>query len=60
MRLDNLIKVAVALTIAAAMTGHLPQITNEIRHAQVKLLQHSNASTWGSPDLLCTRRGTHK
>jgi hypothetical protein len=52
MGLDNVIKLAVTLVIAAALTGHLPEITMAIRRAQVQLLQHSQASKWGSPDLL--------
>jgi hypothetical protein len=60
MGLDNLIKMAVALTMAAALTGQLPRITNDIRHAQVRLVQQSKASSWGSPDLLYTHQGTHK
>lgn len=56
MGLDNVIKLALALTLAAAMTGQLPRITNQIRHAQVKLLEQSKASKWGSPDLLYSKR----
>jgi hypothetical protein len=52
MGLDNIIKIAVVLTIVAAMSGHLPLITSQVRHAQVALLQESKASQWGSPDLL--------
>jgi hypothetical protein len=55
--LDNVIKLALTLTLAAAMSGQLPRITNQIRHAQVKMLEKSKASTWGSPDLLHSRRG---
>jgi len=56
MGIDNVIKVAVSLTIAAACTGHLPQITRAVQLAQVKLLQQSQASHWGSPDLLYSYR----
>ena len=56
MGLDNVIKLGLALTIAATLTGQLPPITNEIRHAQVKLLQNSKASKWGSPDLLYSHK----
>ena len=52
MGLENVTKLAVALVMAAALTGQLPRLTNEIRHAQLKLLQDSKASKWGSPDLL--------
>ncbi|HEY8269776.1 MAG TPA: hypothetical protein VIG33_02730 [Pseudobdellovibrionaceae bacterium] len=57
MGLDNVIKLALTLTLAAAMTGQLPRITNQIRHAQVKLLEQSKASKWGSPDLLYSQIG---
>jgi hypothetical protein len=56
MGLDNIIKLAVTLVIAAALTGHLPEITMAIRRAQVQLLQESKASNWGSPDLHFSRR----
>lgn len=56
MGLDNVIKLALTLTLAAALTGQLPRITNKIRHAQVKLLEQSKASKWGSPELLYSRR----
>lgn len=52
MGIDPLIKIAVSLTVAAAMTGHLPAITQAVLLAQVKLLQESQASKWGSPDLI--------
>ncbi len=52
MGIGNIIKLAVALATAAALTGHLPEITMSIRRAQVQLLQESRASHWGSPDLL--------
>lgn len=55
MGLDNVIKIAVSLTIAAALTGHLPAITRAVQMAQVRLLQQSQASKWGSPDLLYSR-----
>jgi hypothetical protein len=45
--LDNIIRIATAMTIAAALTGQLPRITNEVRKAQVKLLRESKASAWG-------------
>ena len=52
MGLENVIKLAVAIVMAAALTGQLPRLTNEVRIAQIKLLQQSQASHWGSPDLL--------
>ena len=52
MGLDNVIKIAVGLTIAAALTGNLPKITRQVQIAQLKLLKSSQASHWGSPDYL--------
>ena len=60
MGLENVIKLAVALVFAAALTGQLPRLTNTVRHAQVKLLQESNASNWGSPDLLYSHKLTNQ
>ena len=56
MGIENIIKMAVALVMAAAITGHLPQATMAIRQAQAQLLQQSRASHWGSPDLLYGHR----
>lgn len=56
MGIDSLIKIAVSLTLAAAMTGHLPEITQAVQLAQVKLLEQSQASHWGSPDLIFSSR----
>jgi hypothetical protein len=56
MGLDNVINLALTLTLAAAMTGQLPRITNQIWRAQVKLLEQAKASQWGSPDLLYYQR----
>ncbi|MGZ3775617.1 MAG: hypothetical protein ACXVCY_17510 [Pseudobdellovibrionaceae bacterium] len=43
MGLDKVVKLALALTVAAVLTGQLPRVTNEIRKAQAKLLQESKA-----------------
>ncbi len=56
MGINNVIKLAVVLVMAAAATGHLPEITMAIRGAQIQLLQDSRASHWGSPDLLYSRK----
>lgn len=56
MGLDNLIKLAVSLTIAAALTGRLPELTRKVQIAQVKLLQQSKASAWGSPNIFPAKR----
>ncbi len=52
MGLDNVIKLAIALTIAAALTGRLPAIMRAVLRAQVQLLQESKASHWGTPELI--------
>jgi large-conductance mechanosensitive channel len=52
MGLENVIKLAVTIVMAAALTGQLPRLTNEIRLAQIKILRESQASRWGSPDVL--------
>jgi len=56
MGIENITKLAVGLLLAAALTGHLPEITMKVRRAQAQLLWESRASQWGSPDLL-GRRG---
>lgn len=55
MGIDNVIKLAFTLTLYAAITGQLPRVTNQVRHAQVKLLENSKASKWGSPVILLRR-----
>jgi hypothetical protein len=55
MGIDNIIKLAAALTVAAALTGQLPRITQQIRLAQFQLAQQSRASNWGSPDIFSAR-----
>jgi hypothetical protein len=55
MGLNNLIRLAVSLTIAAALTGHLPAITRAVQIAQIKLVHESRATKWGSPDLLYSK-----
>ena len=52
MGLDNVIKIAVSLTIAAALTGNLQKVTRQVQIAQLKLLKSSQASHWGSPNYL--------
>ena len=60
MGIDNVIKMAITLVIAAALTGHLSRATRAIQIAQVKLLQDSKASKWGSPDLLYSHKLTDR
>lgn len=52
MGIDNLVKIAIAVVMAAALTGQLPKLTMAVRHAQIQLLKESRASNWGSPDFL--------
>ena len=54
MGLDRLFKLALVLTLAAAATGHLPDMIRTIHVAQLRLLQQSKASRWGSPDLFAS------
>ena len=39
MGIDNIIKIAVSLTVAAALTGQLPRITHAVQIAELRLLQ---------------------
>jgi hypothetical protein len=47
MGIKSLIQMAVTLAILAASTGNLPLILNEVRKAQLVLLEESKASSWG-------------
>lgn len=49
MNLDNLIKWATGVVLAAAVAGHLGDLQLWIWKAQAKLLYESRTSTWGSP-----------
>lgn len=55
MGIDNVIKIAVALTITTALSGQLPRVTRAIQVAQAKLLKESRASKWRSPDVLFSK-----
>ena len=57
MGLENLIKVAVVLAIAAAISGNLPKIMHRVRDAQAQLIKQSRSSSWGSPDIFYSRGG---
>ncbi len=50
--MNNLIKIAVVLAFAAVGSGHLPKILNQVRQAQLQLIQDSKASKWGPAFLL--------
>ena len=47
MGIDKIIEIAVALAIVASATGQLPKVIREVQLAQFRLLENSNASTWG-------------
>jgi hypothetical protein len=58
--IENIVKIAVTFLVVAALTGQLPCIMKEIRYSQIKLLQESKASRWGSPDLLGVHQHTNR
>lgn len=52
MGIQKLISIAVMLAVLAASTGQLPRILNNVRAAQLHLIQDSQASKWGRVMLL--------
>ena len=44
--MNNLIKIAVALSLAAVASGNLPWILMQVRKAQIQLILDSQASKW--------------
>jgi len=44
--MNNLIKIASVLALAATATRNLPEIMLVVRKAQIKLVQESKASNW--------------
>lgn len=44
--MNSLIKIAVILAFAAVASGNLPKILNQVRKAQLQLIQESKASKW--------------
>ena len=44
--MNSLIKIAVVLAFAAVSSGNLPKILNQVRKAQIQLVQDSKASKW--------------
>ncbi len=53
--MTSLIKTAVTLAFLAASTGQLPRIIKEVRIAQLRLFQESQANKWGKALLLLDR-----
>ncbi len=52
MGLDKLIQSIAIIVSLAVASGHLPQVLEAVRHAQVQLIQESKASKWGQEFLL--------
>ena len=48
MGIEKIIEIAVALTLIASATGKLPKVIRQVQLAQVKLLQESKTSSWGT------------
>lgn len=44
--MNNLIKIAVALAVAAVSSGNLPWVLYQVRKAQIQLIIDSQASKW--------------
>ena len=44
--MNSLIKLATILAFAAVASGNLPFILNQVRKAQIQLIQDSKASKW--------------
>lgn len=49
MKFDKLIDFAIAIVIAAALSGHLPDFTQWVQVQTAKILYASRTSTWVSP-----------
>lgn len=54
--MSKLISIAVALTMAAAVTGKLPRMVVMMKLVQLQLIKDSQASKWGKPFLLQSTR----
>ena len=52
MGIEKLALFALAVALAVASTGHLPQFINAIRRAQIQLIQESKASKWPKAPML--------
>lgn len=48
MGIDKIIEIAVALALVASATGQLPKVIRQVQLAEVKLLQESKTSSWGT------------
>jgi hypothetical protein len=44
--MNSLIKIAIALAVAAISTGNLPKVLYQLRKAQYQLIKESQASKW--------------
>lgn len=53
---SRLIEAVVVAAMIAVGSGHLPQILNAVRLAQLKVIQESKASTWPKAMLLKSRK----
>ena len=57
---NSLIQATLVIVFGAAAIGQLPELINQVRRAQLILIQESKASKWGTPLLLhgnSTQRG---
>jgi hypothetical protein len=52
MSIEKLAPYALALALFASIGGHLPQVINAVRHAQLQLIQNTKASTWPKAPML--------
>lgn len=56
MGIEKLAQAAVIMAMAAAATGQLPKLVQEVQIAQFKLLKDSQSSKWGRAMLLPVRK----
>lgn len=49
MILQDLIKIAFTLALAAVLSGQAPKITRAVLRTQAELLENSKTHTWGTP-----------
>lgn len=54
-KMNSLIKIAVALAFTAIASGNLPWILTQVRKAQVELIMESKASKWPKAMILRSR-----
>jgi len=53
--MNNLIKIAIFLALAAVASGNLPTILFHVKKAQLQLIQESRASKWPRAIMLPSR-----